>query len=453
LTLWIGILVALLILNVLVILHEFGHYIAARLFGVTAFEFGVGFPPNIFTLWTGKRTVSLERLPYGSSVSLRRGQIISLAATRDAQNGVLYAQKIIDGRQVEKLLDESETAHLLTGKTRAVAPDAVTIAPMAWSLNLLPLGGFVKLLALGSKRTPGNLNAKPYWAQITILLAGVLVNAVAPFAIMTINAWLPTEEFDVSAEGVAPTSAAERGGLLADDIIVSIDGASIDSVGDLGFAVASNLGGQTDWVVRRDGVETTLQITPERTTATLTVGEDTMLDAAHAYDPTLNEGDRFTRGFVGVRPEATARAVQEGVDFFGGFAEGFWRSIDLTTYAYNSVLLISQRQDADEPIFIGPVGLGQATGDIVAANVNWAERVGTLLLLAALISLSLAFFNALPLPPLDGGKILFVVLEILNRGKPISARAQNAVNLAGFLALMLFAAYVFLGDITRIISG
>lgn len=450
---WIGLIVALLILNILVVLHEFGHYLTAKFFKVTVFEFGIGFPPNIFTLWTGKKIFDLNRLPHGASASFEKGDLVSISALRDETDGKLYAEQISKGKKPETQIALSDASEVAIGKVRSYTENELVVSPMAWSLNLLPLGGFVKLLSDDTRGGRGNLSTKRYLAQITVLVAGVALNLIAPFVLFTINNWLPDDNTQVVIQNIVPTSPADEAGLLPNDRLLSIDGRTIDGLGDLNFVIGSRLGADTDWRVERMGAELDLEVAIARTPDLLVVGTDLTLAEAQMFAPNLQVGDTLRSGFVGLALAEAESTRASSFDFFGGIQAGIYQGVDLFSNLYNSTAqLITDRPD-NAPILVGPAGVGQITGEIIATDVSWSDRISTLLLLAAIISLSLGILNLLPFPPLDGGKILFVVIRMINKGKPVSVRVQNALNLVGFAAFALLAVYVFFSDVTRIVMG
>ena len=138
--------------------------------------------------------------------------------------------------------------------------------------------------------------------------------------------------------------------------------------------------------------------------------------------------------------------VTESSGLFAALGEGWDRSIETLVLARNRIRSwIAGGQGIE---LSGPIGIAQVTGEVV-------ERAGWLRLieLAALLSLNLAIINILPLPMLDGGRIMFVLLEIIRRGKRISPEKEGMVHFAGFVLLITFVLVVSYFDILRVISG
>lgn len=452
-----GIIIGLLSLNVLVVLHELGHYLTARLFRVTVFEFGIGFPPNLFSVWTRPRSISLTRLPFGESALMEAGQIVSISAQLDETDGQLYAEKVYQGAQPETQIALSPKSHTVMGKVRRVTDDAVELATMKWSLNLLPLGGFVKPLERHD-RAVGSVSSKRRWQRLVILGAGVVINFVSIFIILVAIQLLPLADLkhDVVIDEVTPMTPAAETELAAGDIITAVDGRRVLNTGDLSLLLTGRVNRHTEIEVMRGAKPITVEVTPRRNQTPLVVGTDIELAAAQMYDMDLAEGDQIQRGLVGVRllpPEDAAYVVEE-FDFFGDIYAGLQAGVDLILFVPNAIIsAITDRSDDNTPLLVGPIGFGEITGEVVFAEVPLSYRVQLYLLLLALISFSLAVFNALPFPPLDGGKMLFVVLELFNRGRAVPLGVQNALNYAGFLLFIALTIYVFSSDIGRLITG
>ena len=131
-----------------------------------------------------------------------------------------------------------------------------------------------------------------------------------------------------------------------------------------------------------------------------------------------------------------------------------WDSVVLTRNAVTGLLVRSQNPViTDDRPLRGPVGIGQITGAIAAADESFAVKVVALGSMAAVISLSLAVINILPIPALDGGRIFFVLIEIVRGGKRISPEREGLVHLAGFVILLALIAVITVQDIGAIFRG
>ena len=304
-TLLIGIAVALLILGPLIILHEFGHYFAARISGVRPLEYGFGFPPRITGFWTGRTRLKLssstqfnlpgappvgfqdeESFDPGEMRDLRliaRGFILPTARIDESTTQLADRTSSVDGLialpepgtkvTVVYSEDDDGTKHaievneyergdehaaqtsdqILVGKVRSAHTGELIIKDMLWSLNWLPFGGFVRLRGEENPTAKDSLAAKSPGIRAFVLLAGVAVNAILPFIIFAVASQIPREQVvgDVVVRQVLPDSPAYQAGLRPYYKVLEVDGAEIRTIGDLQGAVTRKLGSETNWKVLR----------------------------------------------------------------------------------------------------------------------------------------------------------------------------------------------------------
>lgn len=454
----IGILVTLLILTALVVLHELGHFTMARLFGVRVFEFGIGFPPRVLGIWGGKVEISTSRIPAHTSYPPAAGEIVSVSAQRSAEDGVLYAENVQLGRQPVEQIGVRPESEVLVGKVKSVSGDSFQLASIHWTLNILPLGGFVRMLGEDQPKRGGSLSSKSYFARIAVIGMGVLVNFLLPFLLLPIVQLIPQERSigPVEVEYVLPNSPAEEAQLMAGDTIISVGGESIDELADLGLAVSRSLGTEAEWLVLRNGEEIALTVASQFDPPMLVVGEDISLEEAQAYLPNaeLEAGSTVMSGATGIRigqPDAEVRT--EGQPFFRALVSGWQRAADLLVLIFRGLGAIFAGGANPLDTLVGPVGAGQVAGGIIGTDAPAASIIQTLLLFAALISFSVAIFNLLPFPPLDGGHLLFILVQMVNRGKQVPANVIRTFNLTGFFILIGLGIYIIINDVGRITGG
>lgn len=552
-----GVLTFLVVLGPLVILHELGHLIAARLTGVKIVEFGFGFPPRVWGLWTGRTPVKVAadtQFEYAPHTDLRAtdapvqqahaltpGTMIAAATAPAVRNGTPVARRIFSYSERSAA---AESGNVVAGKVRAVEGDTIYVSEMVWSFNLLPLGGFVKMVGEENPSAEGSLASKSKLARAFVLISGSLVNAILPFIIFAIVAMIPQNVpvGQVSTVIVMPGSPAERAGLREGDIVVNVDGRKIENIGDLQQAVTLRLGARSNWEVRRaipdpqpaaggpryqyrTDTETITMVPrwkpPARSIVSevndpasqialwqarlvdpfsgvsnrLTVVEtaaDTSVEIslgdARRLDPSLRVGDqllvvvdvadptreisladarnhstdlgvttRLQEGAVGITI-ADARAAIESrrVAPWTAVGVGFGEVRDLLILTKNgitSLVIGSGNPQLEGPATVGPIGIGQLTGEIATSSADTIAKVTTLASLAAMLSLTLAVINILPIPALDGGRLLFVVIEFLRGGKRISPEREGLVHIVGMVVLLTFIAVISAQDIMRIIRG
>jgi len=294
-----------------------------------------------------------------------------------------------------------------------------------YSLNAIPLGGFTKMAGEEDPNVERSLASKGVGTRLLVLSAGSLMNAILPFLLLSIAFMVPHDVYigDVVVEEVSENSPAEAVGITAGDIILTANGKTINNTGDLSRYIQLNLGGELDLLLEHsDGTTEEVTLSPR-------------------WRPPEGEG-------------AIGAAVITEDPVIESQSEPFWRAIPLgigqtieTMVLFKNAILSLFIGTAEIGGVAGPVGIAQITGEVAKAGIS------PLLEWTAFFSLNLAILNLLPLPALDGGRIAFVLLEWVRRGKRISPKREGLVHLVGFALLMAFILAVTFQDIMRIISG
>jgi regulator of sigma E protease len=430
----VGSLVPLLL--ILVVIHEFGHYATARAMGVKVLEFGVGFPPRAFGVYTGNTPVVIDGATRYIGLSgpgdLGRGQKIKVSSTEDA-NGNLVARMIELSKKLAKGDQEAEPdderpgeEDLLNheGKIRSVGDGSLVLADMLYSVNWAPIGGFVRLAGEANPNVPRSLAGKGTGTRFLVLVAGPLMNAILPLLIFTVILMIPR---DVAVgrlviQEVGEGTAASAAQVQAEDIVLQANGSDI--VNRLEFTREINLNGgsRMSMLVERDGQELLLHLRPRFDT----------------------ESGRW---LVGVYPRLDDVTIVKQ-------SEPIWEAIPNSfVNTWEMLVLVKQSLggafgEGSSPEFSGPIGIAQVTGEITRSN-GWIGWLGV----GVLLSINLAILNILPIPMLDGGRIFFVVLEWARRGKKIPPHREGMVHLIGFALLMGGIVLVSVNDIGRLIDG
>jgi regulator of sigma E protease len=337
------------VLVVLILAHEVGHYVTARISGVKIEEAGLGFPPRLF--------------------SIKRG-------------GTRY------------------------------------------SINAVPLGGFVKMAGEEDPKVTGSLASKGIAARLLVMGSGSLMNFLLPVLLFSVAFMVPRDiiSAQVVVDDVAPASPAAAAGITPGDTLLAVDGNSIFSVGDLQREIQLNMGRTITLLVRHSDSSTEdIQVVPR-------------------WRPP--EG----QGAIGVAiMNSSPTVVRESYPFWQAIPRGIGESIDAFVLFKNAI--ISMIIGAAPAVVGGPVAIAQLTGEVVKAGFS------PLLQFAAFLSINLGIINILPLPALDGGRMVFVLLEWVRRGRRISPRTEGMIHMVGFALLIAFILAVTYQDILRIISG
>jgi regulator of sigma E protease len=365
-----SILLFLAVLFVLVLVHEWGHFITAKKTGMRVDEFAIGFPPKLFGVKKG----------------------------------------------------ETE-----------------------YNFNLLPIGGYVKIFGENAEEAASDQDKKdvsrafgsrPKWAQAVVLLAGITMNILFAWFLFTITLMVgvPTavDEADASPSaemyvaGTLPNSPAD-GVLPAGSVIVAAesDGDILKTVTPSAFSTFVTEHAPQPVVVtyELDGTASTVELVPQKGLV-------------------ANEAERYIVGtslsLVETRKEGPVSAVLHGAKMT---VEGIV-SITVGLYTLIKDAVVGQ---ADLTNIAGPVGIVSMVGDAAAFGIV------PLLTFTAIISLNLAVVNLLPFPALDGGRLVFVIIEAVTR-KQVPPQWTGYINLVGFVLLLVIMAAVTFNDVTRLMN-
>lgn len=351
-----SILIFIIILGVIVFVHEFGHFIMAKRAGMDVEEFGFGFPPRIFGVKKG---------------------------------ATLY------------------------------------------SVNWIPLGGFVKIKGENDngQHDAGSFSSKKLPARIAVVVAGVIMNVILAFVLITggylfgmpqaldsLPAGAIVSNSTVRITGILAGSPADKGGIVAGDIVIESAGEPVTSSDAFRNTIKSGTG-ELSVTVKRGKETKTLKLQPEilKETGNRGIGIE-LADIGTVRFPWY------------LAPVKGAEAVFNGLVMV---AVSFWQLV--------SGLVVGRGLPADVS---GPVGIAVYTGQ--AAKIGFAYLVE----FTALLSLNLAVLNIIPFPALDGGRLLFLIIEAL-RGRSVSRKIEGIAHQAGFGLLMILILAVTYRDLVR----
>lgn len=342
----------LIVFGVLILIHELGHFITAKLAGVKVQEFGMGYPPRIF--------------------GITRGETV-------------------------------------------------------YSLNWLPLGGFVKLLGEEDPSHPQSLAGKSRRVRTLVISAGALMNLFLALFLFAIVFMVPQKAVfhTVAIQSVADGSPAALAGLQPGDVVKKVNGRKIRNINDLRYQYQLRLGAKATTVVERNGALLSINVTPR-------------------WKPPAGQGPT---GISIAEPE-DERTASYREPFLTAVPHAFRQAGETLVLTRNGITkwFVGDADPLDD--VAGPIGIARVTGEVAEHGT-----IVDLTMFAAFLSLNLAIMNILPIPALDGGRLLFVAIEFVRRGKRIPPQKEAMVHMIGFATLIAIMVIISVFDIQRIIRG
>ncbi|HEX7491071.1 MAG TPA: M50 family metallopeptidase [Candidatus Limnocylindrales bacterium] len=347
----------LLILVPLVLVHEFGHFVIARLVKIRVLEFGLGFPPRAKVLGHDHET--------------------------------------------------------------------------EYTLNWLPIGGFVRLEGEeADSDDPRSFVAASLWKQLLVLVAGVTMNVLTAVVLLFIVAWAFNPVVRPTISSPIAGSPAETAGLNDGDVLISLNGQQhsvmefgTDSTKSWHDDLAAHAGQSVTLVVAdKNGVQRTVVLT-------------------------LHVPDAKENWALGVSMTGASMVTTAGnpVEAAGLAVDGTRRAMGLIVVALGDLVAQVATHPTEAPAGVsGPVGIASTVG----TAASQPDALMVMLLLAAVISANLALVNFLPFPPLDGGKMVIMIIKRVVGAKGVG-KVEQFAYLAGFAFLMAFIAWISFFDIIR----
>ncbi|MDF7636813.1 RIP metalloprotease RseP [Leuconostocaceae bacterium ESL0958] len=411
-----AILVFLLVFGLLVGFHEFGHFIVAKKAGVLVREFAIGMGPKIFAWSSAETRYTIRLLPVGGYVrmasqtdheTLTPGQRVRLALNEAGAVDSIDVRADVDGPGFAFQIDQADLVDQLTLTGLRAGTSEMTTLPVSDQAKIIDESGQSLPIAPRSKW----VESAPVWKRLAINVAGPVMNFVlAILAAAALACSLAEVHFNEAKIGqVVQEQPAARAGLKTGDTIREVDGQSVSSFTDFAAKVRAQKGQPVVVQVDRSGKHLTKTIQPEKVTE--------------------NGQSRYRIG-VGV---AGYRSPSARVHF------ALTTVSDWFTQVGKGVL----------DLFTGGFSLNKLGGPVMMAKVTsnaTQQGLVTVLALTGLLSVNLGLINLLPIPPLDGGKILIDLLEALFR-RPVPERAINALTTAGGLVLLVLMVLVTAKDI------
>jgi regulator of sigma E protease len=315
------------------------------------------------------------------------------------------------------------------------------------TLNWLPLGGFVRMAGEeGNFHAEGSLASAPPWKKIPVMAAGAFMNILAAIAIFAVVGMIGTPEDvgPVTIQRVDPQSPAGQAGLQVGDVILRVDNERVDSYFTLRAAIERNLGQQVTLDIERLVPQAGSEPSQNIIQVELVPRPREQLNA--------NEGPLGVEALVPDDKIQTVRYADQRNPLEAlVFGVGYTFTIFMQMLIGLGILLGSLFGLTQQEIqggVAGPVGIARMTGEIARTGglisyLNWT----------ALISVNLALINLLPIPALDGSRIVFALVEWVRRGKRVPPEKEAMVHAFGMIALLGLMLLITFSDVRNIILG
>jgi len=424
------VIIFIIILGILIFVHELGHFLAAKRNGVSVEEFGFGFPPRLLGI---QRVYEQERQKISEEIT----DIHLTVDSYDLRSGgeVIGTAEVQKKEEIDRVVLVKKWRLIWRNKKIEEKNDESSGGETIYSINWIPLGGFVKILGEGGeeKHNPHSFAAKKIWRRALILVAGVAMNILLAIFLLSLGniIGLPTaidDSENIAAAKVQITqiennSPAQTAGLQAGDTVLKMTGVSgqiadIAKVSQVQDFTDQNKGTEITLTVERVkkliDVKITPRVNPPPGEGAMGVGLARIADVSYSWYRAIWEGTVSTFSLVWLVIQALGMLL--------------WQ-------------LISHGRVVSE--LTGPVGIYNLTGQ--AAQMGFIY----LLQLTVLLTINLAIINILPFPALDGGRLLFLLIEKI-KGSPVSQRVERAVHSAGFVFLIILMLLITVRDIIKL---
>jgi regulator of sigma E protease len=466
------------VFGLVILVHEIGHFVVGRWMKVEVEEFGIGIPPKMWRVWWGKGHLIFNgqriEIPSNFNVDFNWREMRNLPAKISVNrvDDELVLQTIEIEVEEEKSEDVKKDHVLLDQQGNAIEPATKTVTKLVrygetpgetqmsggfsevypgteFTLNWLPFGGFNRFkgednIDANYTPEPGSLPAASPWARFAILVAGAVMNlilGVFVYQIIISQIGIPNRE-QVQIYEVSPNSPAEEAGFRINDIIYEMNGERITSDSQMRTITKDSLDTEVEIVLLRDGEEIITTAMP--------------LSSRSAEEGAFG----FMPGYA--------------YDSAPSFIKSFGYGVQMTAYHARELLLLPGRMISgniapEEGRFIGFKGIFDIFKRSVTSDMESRSDVaapapssGTsapdadsptyfTLLMIANLTITLGVFNLLPFPALDGGRIIFLLPELLFRRR-VSPRVEGLIHFVGFMLLMGLMVYINVMDFVDPVS-
>ncbi len=416
-------LAAIPVFGILVLAHEFGHFITAKWAGIRVEEFSIGFPPRVVGIRKRDKG-GWEVIWFGGG---NKQEYASAEEAEGALSSSASKSRSTDGKQSP-----------FTGTSGGVSTfGAEQSDHTLYSISLLPIGGFVRMPGENGDAydpdgnyDPKSFAAKPAGKRIIVLLAGVVMNVLLAMILYTVAYSLgePTISDKAVVGTVVANSPAAQAGLRPDDLIVSINSQPVKQFSDV-HTVLDN--------VVKDDKNTSANATHPVVLGIQRAGVAGITDVT--VNARLNPPSGQGRMGIGAKVVLTSYPLWQAP--FRGIVHTYEVTRDFLGAIGQMIV------GAIKPEFAGPVGIVKITGEVAQSVPDYG--LWPILSLTAVLSLNLAIVNILPFPALDGGRILLILIELLRGGKRLKPEREGLINFIGLAILLALMVIITISDVSH----
>ena len=415
-----GILGFIFVMGLAVLVHELGHFVAARKFGVRCHEFAIGMGPALWKKRKGETMHKICAIPIGGYVMMGMDE-----GERDIIKEQTEIGLTLDGDgtvvKIHVQPADGQFGAVLISNTLDVANQLEIAVEVEGERRVYPVSSEMWYVDSKADReqqivpSDKRLEKKPKRQRFVIMVAGALMNFVLAYVLLLIvnGALGEVVGYSTQLNAIGIDGPAYEAGLLPGDRILQIGQWEVHDFDGLRQAIQDVADNEATIVFERDGVTHEAQITPMTRP-----GSD-------AYYLGIDPMNYRERSLMGTFRSANA-------DF-----------VEFSTLIVSTLRMLTTGE-AGAGDLAGFVGIAYMTGQVAT------QGFFSLLAFAALININLAIFNLLPFPALDGGHITFIVIEAII-GKPVNSKIQNAVSIAGMVLLMGLMVFTVFNDVFRFI--
>jgi len=407
------------IFGALVFFHELGHFVFAKRAGILCREFAIGMGPKVFTHKKGETTYTIRLLPIGGFVRMAGEDPEMVEIKPGYRIGLLFDKENIVNKIVLNHKEKFPNCRIVEVEFADIEKDLVIKGfpeddnEILQAFKVSPKAVVVEN-GVESQIAPidRQFGSKTLGQRFMAIFAGPMMNFVLAFVVFIIIALLqgvPSNEPKLGV--ITPDGSARSAGLEKGDIVQSINGSEISSWSDVVEIIRKNPNQKLDFSIIRDGKENEIQVTPQEKTV---------------------EGEKM--GIIGVYSPVEKSPVQA---VKSGFTETYFWTKQIFVMLGK---LVTGKFSIDA--LSGPVGIYKSTDEVAKSGIYYLMKW------AGILSINLGIMNLLPIPALDGGRLMFFAVEAV-RGKPIDRQKEGMVHFIGFALLMLLMLVVTWNDIQR----